>query len=178
VSASKGCSVTKRVAVQDTVILLEEARPLLGVLSDCEIGRRFNVSREMVRYHRCKAGIGPASRKTWPPERDALLGQETDGKLAKRWGLKAATVGQRRRALGIPAKRPPRLRPGLIAICPKKVKAIRQAKGVTLYTLAQGNHVLIAHLNKIEKAREYHCTLDTLEKLCKLLGCSECDVKV
>jgi hypothetical protein len=45
----------------------------------------------------------PKIRKFWTPEKDALLGTDSDCAIAKRLGVTHAAVWQRRQKLGIPA---------------------------------------------------------------------------
>ena len=40
----------------------------------------------------------------WTPDKIALLGKQSDNKLAARWSVHAMTVGRKRRSLGIKAK--------------------------------------------------------------------------
>lgn len=85
-----------------------EADALLGTMSDQKVSQQLGTfSREAVRKRRGELGI-PCYRdatRPWTPETDALLGTMHDIALARKLGVTRTRVWNRRRLLGISAKR-------------------------------------------------------------------------
>jgi hypothetical protein len=87
----------------------------LGTESDSAIARRYGISNTSVAKKRSSLGIEAAhpaqSRKRganpfWTPEFEALLGTESDQKIADHLGVPHGWVASRRRALEIPPANP------------------------------------------------------------------------
>lgn len=72
----------------------------LGEMSDAEIARQLDVSRERVRQMRAKRGI---PRYVEPdPEWISELGTRSDTEIAQEYDISRSVVGRYRNALGIP----------------------------------------------------------------------------
>jgi DNA-binding Xre family transcriptional regulator len=91
--------------------------------------------------------------------------------LAQRWAISRVVVAQRRRKLGIPALKAPSQGGELIAVDAAKIKALREAQGLTRFALAGKDTSLAAHLGLIESRQVKRVRAETLEKLCRLLKC-------
>lgn len=77
-----------------------------GTLPDIELAEKYNVTREVIRYHRRQRNINPYERKKttkliWKDEWLKLLGTMFDTKLAKIIGCNKATVCAKRSELNI-----------------------------------------------------------------------------
>lgn len=82
-------------------------RQLLGKKPDAVLATQFGVSLHRIIRERNRHGIAPFrpwDRIAWTAAMLARLGQESDARLAAAWGLTAASVGAKRRALGIPVR--------------------------------------------------------------------------
>ncbi len=95
--------------------------PMLGVISDGRVAKLAGLCRETITYHRRRAGIPAAvdrsrSRCTFPKGHTphnkvnvpahimALLGEKSDGELARACGVDRGLIKQRRIKAGIPAR--------------------------------------------------------------------------
>lgn len=87
----------------------------LGTDSDRAVAEALGISPAVVGKKRTELGIEPARRRTgrsrrapsfWTPEREALLGTDSDQNIADRLGIPQHRAAYRRRCLGIPAFRP------------------------------------------------------------------------
>ena len=150
---------------------------LLGKVPDEEVARRLGLSYEVVGYRRRRLGIPPCRRpgrtgNAWTPETEKLLGAMSDGQVATLSGQSRAYVAQRRRSLGIPAFSPPRPDGTLIRVDAQKIRARREALGLTRFALAGHNTALAAHLGMLENGAVRSVTPKTLRRLCKLLRCT------
>lgn len=72
--------------------------PDLGIASDAELAKRYNVSTATVRRGRIKRGM--SKRTDWS---QYPLGEVSDGEIARIYGFPATSVASGRKALGIPA---------------------------------------------------------------------------
>lgn len=90
-----------------TTALTGFQRQLLGKIPDAALAKRFGVSLHAIIRERNRHGIAPVrpwDRIVWTDSMLARLGQESDARLGAAWGLTAASVGAKRRALGIPVR--------------------------------------------------------------------------
>ena len=97
------------------VLWTDEMLALLGKEVDAELARRWGISKASVIAKRQELEIAPAAatgtntgsskRFEWTPEAVALLGQQSDAKVAELLGLSRLTVYNARVARGIPAGR-------------------------------------------------------------------------
>ena len=93
----------------------DEMLALLGKEVDAELARRWGISKASVIAKRQELEIaaaaaagtntGSSKRFEWTPEAVALLGQQSDAKVAELLGLSRLTVYNARVARGIPAGR-------------------------------------------------------------------------
>ncbi len=74
----------------------------LSQRSDQELADQFRVTRYQVRKARMERGIR-STRLPWTPRQIALLGTDSDEKIAARLGLTKSSVFVRRKKLGVPA---------------------------------------------------------------------------
>lgn len=87
-------------------------RPLLGVLTDSEIGRKFGIASPTIQNWRVRCGISvsPESKKAaahpLPIYDSLMLGKMSDGEFARMNGVSTVAAGAARRQRGIPAHRP------------------------------------------------------------------------
>ena len=97
------------------VLWTDEMLAVLGKEVDAELARRWGISKASVIAKRQELEIAPAAatgtntgssmRFEWTPEAVALLGQQSDAKVAELLGLSRLTVYNARVARGIPAGR-------------------------------------------------------------------------
>ena len=97
------------------VLWTDEMLALLGKEVDAELARRWGISKASVIAKRQELEIAPAAatgtitgsskRFEWTPEAVALLGKQSDAKVAELLGLSRLTVYNARVARGIPAGR-------------------------------------------------------------------------
>lgn len=73
----------------------------LGVVSDEKLALEAGVSRATIRLARVRRKIGP-TRHRWTPDRDKLLGTDTDAAVAAQLDVTPMAVQNRRRRLGVP----------------------------------------------------------------------------
>ena len=82
----------------------------LGILSDYEMSKRYNITRYAAMKRRWEKGVQSQTLRTeslkWTPEADALLGNMSDAKVAEQLKITNAMVWKRRDTLGIQAYKP------------------------------------------------------------------------
>ena len=96
----------------------EKMIPYFGTLTDAEIGRRFHVPHNRVRYWRLKVGIQTrpgwqrdcAKKNRKPVYDNVLLGIAADATIARALGVSNEAVGSARKVRGIP-------RASITAVC-------------------------------------------------------------
>lgn len=162
-----------------------EENALLGTLHDAEIARRIGMGRGSVSQRRRRAGIpafasAGAPVKHWTPERESLLGTMSDGDVVKLLnvpGLNRYRASQRRRRLGIPAFKAPPGDPSLVPIDAAKIRARREALGLTRFALVGQNTTLAAQLGNLEGGHQKAVKPATLKKLYRLLKCKPADIQ-
>lgn len=97
-------------------VRLEELDPLMGEVSDRELGEAFGFTEGQIREGRRRRGIeshqererrtSPISGSTWTAAEVALLGTMKDSAVAERTGRHPVTVQRWRKELGIPPFKP------------------------------------------------------------------------
>jgi DNA-binding CsgD family transcriptional regulator len=83
----------------------EEAKEMMGEVSDSKIAEKFNVHSNTVRKHRKRLGIDSKELKIKLPD-DCIkqLGEKSDAKLAKEYGVNPGVIKYRREQRGIKSK--------------------------------------------------------------------------
>lgn len=87
------------------VINWEPIDPLLGTMSDGEIGKKFNIPSTSALRRRQKLGIPVAEQNSKYPWQkiDSLLGVKSNDEISKEFGIPKISLYERRGRLGIPS---------------------------------------------------------------------------